>query len=157
MASHDLEHQPNERLITEIANLKKQVSELRTLQLQGTAATNMTASGVYQSIAPATVDGSATLFRFNITSVEKKMIFAHFYFTLWEDSEAPANVIGDANILQYGYRVYHRTEWSTINLPVTGYNQSEYIWVENHRGATHDIIVKGEWRYIVNGGSIGVS
>ncbi len=38
MASHTLDQQPEERLLTEIADLRRQLSEMRTLQQQGAQA-----------------------------------------------------------------------------------------------------------------------
>lgn len=159
MASHDLSHQPDERLVTEIANLKRQLSEMRTLQIQGSSAVGMAATGVYIATATALINGGAAAFHFALANSQQKMVFATFSYALYQDTAIAANVIDGPNTLGYGYTTRHHTDWQDMSTTflTQGYTQHERVWVENYTGISHDIIMRAEWRYIVNGGAVTVS
>jgi hypothetical protein len=154
-ADHSLDRQPGiDRLAADINDVKRQLSELRTLQPQGSAALNLAQTAVYEahSLVPI-LDAQAILFRWRMNNVSGKMVFSTFHCSIFQDAIAPANQIGGNNILGYGYRWY---AWRD-QLNSDGNDVQEYVWVENRSGVAHTIYLQGFWRYIVNGGSATVS
>lgn len=146
-------------LIRTVADTKRNTETIKTTQLVGTDSINMQPTGARIATSTSIADGSATLFKWDLKSSIGQMIFATFQFTLYQDSVAEANAIGHANTLGYQYRWYHWTDWQAVNdtWPDGGYHSTEYVWIENHTGSPHTIIMKGEWRYIVNGGSVTIT
>ncbi len=86
------------------------------------------------------------------------MIFSTFQYTLYQDSYTEPNTIGHSNTNGYNYVWRHTTDWQKMSddFSTDGYKSVEYVWVQNNSGSTHDILIKGEWRYIVNGGAVVV-
>lgn len=157
MSGHLLEQQPEERLFTQIKELQDQIKELRTIQAQGSDAVNMKSTGSYTAsqTVPA---GNAAAFGFHLNITGAAIIFCVFSYSLYEGAVTDeAHLIGGLNTLGYGYKWTQWRDWGEANLTGHAYNVSERVWLENNNATAKLITMKGEWRYIVNGGTVSTA
>ncbi len=159
MADHTLDREPGiARIADDINTLKKQLSELRTLQLQGANAVNMQSTGSFSTSATTVAAGAAAIFGFHLVSSSSPLIFCVFSYSIYEGATAnEASLIGGLNILGYRYKWTQWRDWGEANLDGHAYNVSDRIWIENKDTVSRTIFVKCEWRYIINGGTVSVA
>lgn len=92
MASNNLDQQPGEKLVTDIKLIKNQLSELRTLQLQGTAAVNMTAQN-YTNYTTTVNANSTNWLWLRFVNTHGVPVFGTLEFTFYQGGIDPANAI----------------------------------------------------------------
>ncbi len=148
MASHTLDQQPSERLFTEIADLRRQLSEMRTLQLQGATAVNLQVSTTYgtsHELPPNTYG----LWNFLFSNPDNRRLFGTFEFTMWEGTAAAGNEIGRGTTRDGNFRWSYWRDMQASD----GNNLRDYVWVVNVGPDTKIVHVIGRWRYLVSGGT----
>lgn len=153
MSANNLDRQTEERLITEIKDLKRQVSELRTLQSQGADAVNLTLDSggwVSQELA----NNQASIVTYTLANPDGKRIFGSFEFDVCQDSYALANLIksGDNNYADY-WDIHHHTSAGLTDT----FDLVERILVRNRTGSTKTFVMYGTWRYVVSSGESSTS
>lgn len=152
MSGHLLDQQPEERLFTQIKELQDQIKELRTLQLQGTDAVNIAVTSNYTATKTGLVSGGGTVFTYTLTPAVAKILISTFHFTLYETSVATANVINGTDVRSYNYDWRWWRDWGQSD----NNNVKDYVWVRNNTGSTQTVVMRANWRYIINGGTAGV-
>lgn len=159
MADHALDREPGiARIADDINTLKNQLSELRTLQLQGATAVNMQSTGSYTATTTTIAAGAAAIFGFHLVSSISPLIFCVFSYSIYEGSTPnEASLIGGQNTLGYRYKWTQWRDWGEANLDGHVYNVSDRIWIENRDTVSRTIFIKAEWRYIVNGGTVSLA
>ena len=153
MSANNLDRQPEERLITEIKELKRQVGELRTLQSQGADAVNLTLDSggwVTQELA----NNQAAIVMYTLANPEGKRVFGVFEYDICQDSYATANLIksADNNYADY-WDIHHHTSAGLTDAN----NLVERILVRNRTGSTKTFVMYGTWRYVVSTGESSTS
>lgn len=151
MADHGLDYQPEERLIAKINDLQQQLGELRTLQLQGSNAINISVSSNYSADAIGLLNNQVALFRYSYDPGIAQILFTTFHFTLYQGTATTGNEINTTYAAYYDWHWWR--DWGDSN----NQNVKDYVWVRNKTGSTQDVLMRGNWRYIVNNGTGGIS
>ncbi len=81
-----------------------------------------------------------------------KTLISTFHYTLYETSVDPANVINGAAVRSYNYDWRWWRDWGQSD----NNNVKDYVWVKNNTGSTQTVVMRANWRYIINGGTAGV-
>jgi len=149
MADHSLDRQPGiDRLASDINTLKQQLSELRTLQLQGSNALQPAVSPTFTASAPVNNLNSA-LFIYTYTPTNGLPLITSFHFTMYEGTIASGNEITGPLPRGDNYTWKWWRDWSrTDNL-----NVKDFVLIKNNTGSTQTICMSGNWRYFVTGGA----
>lgn len=147
MATHNLDHQPNELLITEIADLKKQVSEMRTLQLQGSAAINFTRyARLDQSITLSANSGGYLVFQ--VVNTDGKSLFTMIENSYYQDVEDTDHEIG---WVTNDYRDKWDIEIQCVTDESTASDIRYRLYMFNHDTSSHTFYWHSRLRVIVSG------
>ena len=153
MATHALDTQLDEKLVNRIAEMERQLREMRTLQYQGADAVNLTLDSggwVTQELA----NNQAAIVMYTLANPEGKRVFGVFEYDICQDSYATANLIKsvDNNYADY-WDIHHHT---SAGLTDTN-NLVERILVRNRTGSTKTFVMYGTWRYVVSTGESSTS
>ncbi len=149
MADHSLDRQIGiDRLADDINTLKQQLSELRTLQTQGSDALplQLSPTGTGSVSLP---DPGTQVFLFTLSNTDGKRLLGFPNITLYEGSVAAGNEIMRASPrgANYDWRIW--CDWGdTDNNDIVC-----YTWVYNHSGSTQTVLFRGNWRYLVSPGT----
>lgn len=144
---HGLENTPEERLFTELNDLKQKYEELRTLQLQSIAALQPAVSGTYRAVSPSIPAGGEVTFIYTYSPTDSQSLVTSFHFTLYQDSELLANSINLYYPGSYEWKWWR--DWSLTD----NVNVKDFVYVKNNTGAAHVIRMAANWRYFVTGGA----
>jgi hypothetical protein len=147
-ADHSLDRQPGvERLADDIRRLKQEISELRTLQLQGNSALNLQLSAT-ATASQTVANGAVGVFYYHLINDQNKRLFGFATMSMYQGSVAAANEIGAGNAaIDAGYDVcFNPSNWG-----VTDNNDLWAVaWVRNKTGSPQTILFRGNWRYLVS-------
>ncbi len=95
MADHTLDREPGiARIADDINTLKNQLSELRTLQLQGASAVNMQSTGTYSETSVSVVANGAAIFGFHLNLTGTAVLFCIFSYSIYYYSDTLTFVLG---------------------------------------------------------------
>lgn len=147
MADHSLDREPEKRIFTEIADLKRQVQEIRTLQQAGADTVNLQTSADY-TITFAFTAGLTADFLYTFTNSGGRKLFTTFEFTLYEGASAVSgNELGNGlNAFQSHWQWSHwRSKWDS-----DGNNVKDWVAIKNITGGSLTLTMVGSWRYIVS-------
>src|SRR3954471_7018621 len=126
MADHTLDRQVGiDRISDDLKNVKNQISELRTLQKQGTDAVNIAVTGSYSSISLPVTTGNAAIFFFTLTPATVVPMFSTFHYTLYEGSVGAGNEINGQTLRSYNYDWRWWRDWANTD----NANVKDYVWV----------------------------
>ena len=154
MSTHSLDNQMDERLVNKVAELERQLREIRTLQAQGQDAINVQVSDYYWfDLVLNNNQGGYMTFTFD--NPEAARVFATFEYTagqfvsldLYDTIGTPSNNLADL------WDIWHYT---SANLS-TDSTIKERILLRNRTGSTQTVRVFGRWRYVINSGSGSVA
>jgi hypothetical protein len=119
MSANILDQQPDQRLFTEHNEMKRQISEMRTIQLQGRDAVNLQNSGNYFGIPAGGGNITANtylVFMFVLTNADDKQLFGTFHFTMYEDTAATVGKeigYGSNSTIDNHWEWKYWRDWST--------------------------------------------
>jgi len=159
MADHTLDREPGiARIADDINTLKNQLSELRTLQLQGASAVNMQSTGTYSETSVSVVANGAAIFGFHLNLTGTAVLFCIFSYSIYVGTTTDeAHLLGGSNSYGYTHRWVQWRDWGEANLPGHVYNISDRIWLYNQDTVAHVYTINAEWRYIVTPGTVSIS
>ena len=84
-------------------------------------------------------------------AVSSRRLFGTFHYSVYEDSISTNNkIFGGSNISAYDYKLWAWSDWGLSD----NYNLKMRFVLLNISGATHDIIIVVNTRYIVEGASL---
>ncbi len=145
MADHTLDREPGlPRIADDINTLKKQISELRTLQLQGASALNpQTNSGNFSHTL--STNQAYTQFVTLSSTTGKRLIVLPMEYTLYEGSIAAGNEIGFGNARDGNYSWYYgRDKQGTSDTTVV-----EGVHITYYGPGTVTVYVDVRFRYLI--------
>jgi hypothetical protein len=152
MADHSLDRQIGiDRLADDINTLKQQLSEMRTLQLQGANAVNLQ-SFPYNNIALPITAGGIYFINFYLDADSGGKVFAApaewtFYQGTRDHANDLINTSSNSYVLNWDVRVFRSTYLSDGN------NVVDTVLVKNLTGGTLTFVMDVSWRYIIDSAS----
>ncbi len=150
MASHTLDRQPEERLFTEIDSLRRQLTELRTLQQQGNAALNLQSSGESQSQQDV-LAGEAVAFTMTLMPQDfNTRLFGVPFMSVYHTEVLGINQIGIGTPHDLEYDFSFWSDWGDSD----GNNLVARAYVRNNSATTKTILFRGNFRFLVSQASV---
>lgn len=144
MSASSIDRLPENQIETQIREIKQQLSAMRTIQQQGSAAINLDKTPGLTTTWTLTNNqrGTAT---YTLTNSDGKMLFAMPEFTPYEGSVGLGNEIGYGNVRDANYDWNCWIDWGASD----GNNMVLKCWIVNKSGTTKTIEAVCDWRFIV--------
>lgn len=163
MASHNLEQQPEERLFTEIADLRRQLTELRTLQQQGHRALQIKISPPYQAqqvtLPPNESINFVASLSWTTPPPSGNVLLAEYEFALFINTVDTNGIVSSQFATNSQLTWNH---WRDLWLPDIyagmgngSYPVTDIVRVTNVSAADKNVHFRSRWRYLVVQGEVG--